>query len=172
MGYSCPVCDDPQADARHLANHLAFTAILGDEDHEAWLDEHAPGWADDGERELAERVTEHAEQREYPQLFEDTTGGGDSPERDGERSGELFEEEGHGGHDHLGHDHRTDDHGHGSHDAGRHDADIPHEQADVPRDPETEAVLEEARELTREMLAEEGDNDAEEDDERGDDTDG
>jgi len=161
MGYSCPVCDDPQADARHLANHLAFTAILGDEDHEAWLDEHAPGWADDGERELAERVTEHAEQREYPQLFEDTTGGGDSPERDGERSGELFEEEGHSGHDHLGHDH-----GHGTHDHGHEPSGdgVPHEQADVPRDPETEAVLEEARELTREMLA---DEQADRDDEDG-----
>lgn len=168
MGYACPVCDDPQSDARHLANHLAFTAILGNEDHEAWLDEYAPGWADDGERELAERVTEHAKQREYPQLFEDTTGqGGGGPERDGERSGELFEEEGHAGHDHLGRGHDL-----GSHDAGRHDADIPHEQADVPRDPETEAVLEEARELTREMLAEEDDDAAEEDDEPGGDADG
>lgn len=151
MGYACPVCDDPQSDARHLANHLAFTAILGDEDHEAWLDEHAPGWADDGEQALAERVAEHAEQREYPQLFEDTTGQGDGdPERDDERSGKLFEDEGHEGHDHLGGEH---DHGH-DHGAGP-GADVPHEQADVPRDPETEAVLEEARELTREMLAEE-----------------
>jgi hypothetical protein len=167
MGYACPVCDDPQSDARHLANHLAFTAILGDEAHEAWLDEHAQGWADDGERELAERVTDHAEQREYPQLFEDTTGREDSPERDGDRSGELFEEEGHTGHDHLGrgHEHETHDHGHGT-----HDTDIPHEQADVPRDPETEAVLEEARELTREMLAAE-DADADRDDEPGDDAD-
>jgi len=172
MGYACPVCDDPQSDARHLANHLAFTAILGDEAHEAWLDEHAPGWADDGERELAERVADHAEQREYPQLFEDTTGRG-SPERDGDRSGELFDEEGHGGHDHLGgghdHGHGTGDHGHGTHDARAGDPDVPHEQADVPRDPETEAVLEEARELTREMLAEDDDEAVEKDDEGEDD---
>ena len=149
MGYACPVCDDPQADARHLANHLAFTAILGNADHEAWLDEHVPGWADDGERELAERVADHAEERDYPQVFEDTTGRLESEtEGDDERSGKLFEGEGHEGHDHLGHEHGHDG--------------VPHQQADVPRDPETEAVLEEARELTREMLAEEDGEDADE----------
>ncbi|MFC7176246.1 DUF5810 domain-containing protein [Halosegnis marinus] len=107
MGYACPVCDDPQSDARHLANHLAFTAILGNADHEAWLDEHAPGWADEGERELAERVAAAADEREYPQVFEDTTGRMDSEHGgDDERSGKLFEGEGHEGHDHLsGHDH-------------------------------------------------------------------
>ena len=39
MGYACPVCDHPQADARHLANHLAFTALARGGDHEAWLDD-------------------------------------------------------------------------------------------------------------------------------------
>ncbi|WP_049903969.1 DUF5810 domain-containing protein [Halococcus agarilyticus] len=91
MGYACPVCETPQADARHLANHLAFTALLGDDDHEAWLDEHAPDWADAGEDDLADRVTEYAESAEFPQVFEDTTGhdhrAGDNP-----RPGELFEE--------------------------------------------------------------------------------
>lgn len=159
MGYSCPVCDDPQADARHLANHLAFTAILGDETHEAWLDEHASGWADDGELALAERVVEHADQRAYPQLFEDTTGRSDDAiERDGERSGKLFEEEGHAGHDQLGHDHRPRN-------SSGHGRGVPHEQADVSPDPETEAVLEEARELTREMLTDGDDDGAGEDDE-------
>ncbi len=73
MGYACPVCGDPQADAGHLANHLAFTALLGDGDHESWLDAHAPGWADAGEAELADRVVEHADEREFPQVFEDTS---------------------------------------------------------------------------------------------------
>ncbi|WP_424000767.1 DUF5810 domain-containing protein [Haloarcula salina] len=87
MGYACPVCDDPQADARHLANHLAFTAMTGGDDHEAWLDEHVPGWGQLGEDELSEEVVDHAEETEFPQVFEDTV----------DRSG--------GGHDH--------DHGHG-----------------------------------------------------------
>jgi hypothetical protein len=89
MGYACPVCGDPQADGEHLANHLAFTAMLGDADHEDWLDEHAPEWADTDPAELAGRVTDHADEREFPQVFEDTTDG----------------------HDHDGHSH--DGHGHG-----------------------------------------------------------
>lgn len=149
MGYACPVCDDPQVDARHLANHLAFTAILGDEEHEAWLDEHAPDWADDGEQELAQKVREFADEDEYPQVFEDTTG--ERPDRDGGRSGELFDSEGHA-HDHS-HDHSP------SH---SHDQQLP-PQADIEMDEDTEAVLEEARELTKEMLAEEEESDEETD---------
>lgn len=78
MGYACPVCGDPQIDAAHLANHLAFTAMLGDDDHGAWLDQYAPGWAEAGEAELAERVVDRAEPVEFPQVFEDTVGGGDA----------------------------------------------------------------------------------------------
>lgn len=148
MGYACPVCDDPQVDARHLANHLAFTAILGREDHEAWLDEHTPGWADEGEAELADRVAVHAAEREYPQVFEDTTD--HAHDHDADRSGQLFDGEGHEGHDHLDAERAS---GRGA-PAGS-DGEIRHERADVPRDPDTEAVLEEARELTREMLSEE-----------------
>jgi len=77
MGYSCPVCGDPQADDVHLANHLAFTAIARGGDHEAWLDESVPEWGGMGESELAEAVADHAEETEYPQVFEDTTGGHD-----------------------------------------------------------------------------------------------
>jgi len=86
MGYACPVCDDPQADATHLANHLAFTALTGGDDHEAWLDEHVPAWGQHGETELAAEVVDHADQREFPQVFEESgTGdqdhahGGDMP---------------------------------------------------------------------------------------------
>jgi hypothetical protein len=74
MGYVCPVCEDPQADGHHLANHLAFTAMLGDDAHAAWLDEHAPEWADSDPDALADTVVEDAEETEYPQVFEDTTG--------------------------------------------------------------------------------------------------
>jgi hypothetical protein len=72
MGYACPVCETPQSDGEHLANHLAFAAILGDADHESWLDEHAPGWNEEGPDELAPRITEYADEEEYPQVFEDT----------------------------------------------------------------------------------------------------
>jgi hypothetical protein len=68
MGYACPVCDDPQADATHLANHLAFTALTGGDDHEAWLDEHVPAWGQHGETELAAEVVDHADEREFPQV--------------------------------------------------------------------------------------------------------
>jgi hypothetical protein len=149
MGYECPVCGTPQADARHLANHLAFTAVLGREDHEAWLDEHAPGWSEAGEAELAPRVAEHAPETEFDQLFEDTAGGlegrEDPAEPAEERSGALFDE--------LPTSPEHD------HDQGRTHA--PREShlaggVDEERlDPETRAVIEEARDLTREMLADE-----------------
>ena len=141
MGYECPVCATPQADARHLANHMAFTAVLGSEEHEAWLDEHAPGWSETGEAELAPRVAEHAPEGEFEQVFEDTVGGleeSDPTDPLEERSGALFDDE--AGHAHgRGHEH---DHG---------------PRAGTGPDPEeldeeTREVLEEAREMTREML--------------------
>lgn len=61
MAYACPVCEEPQADGEHLANHLAFSALLGRSEHADWLDEHAPDWGDDDPESLAERVTPHAE---------------------------------------------------------------------------------------------------------------
>jgi hypothetical protein len=63
MAYSCPVCDAVEADAEHLANHLAVTASLRKGDHAAWLDEHAPGWPNHSPSELATTVSEHAEER-------------------------------------------------------------------------------------------------------------
>ncbi|MFB6128718.1 MAG: DUF5810 domain-containing protein [Halorhabdus sp.] len=66
MGYACPVCEAPQVDARHLANHLAFTALLGDDDHEAWLETHASGWEQKDDEALAEAVVEYAEEVDLP----------------------------------------------------------------------------------------------------------
>jgi hypothetical protein len=83
MGYACPVCEDPQADAEHLANHLAFTAMLGDAEHEAWLETHAPDWDEESPADLAEIVADEAEEREFPQVFEDTTDGHDHDHGDG-----------------------------------------------------------------------------------------
>ena len=144
MGYACPVCSDPQADGGHLANHLAFTAMLGDDAHEAWLDEHVPDWGKMGETELADAATEEVEAVEFPQVFEDTVGGlddgGDPP---AERSGALFDDAGHE-HDHAGRAHadRVRDRG----------------GAGEPTDEETAAILEEAREMTRRMLEDDGED--------------
>ncbi|WEL16410.1 Uncharacterized protein SVXHr_0225 [Halorhabdus sp. SVX81] len=60
------MCEQPQVDARHLANHLAFTALLGDDDHERWLAEHAPGWDQEDDEGLADRVRKHAEEVDVP----------------------------------------------------------------------------------------------------------
>lgn len=88
MGFSCPVCGDPQADGVHLANHLAITALTRGGDHERWLDEQVPEWEQLGEEKLAEKLRELADETEYPQVFEDTT---DQHDHDG------------------GHDHHSDD---------------------------------------------------------------
>ena len=161
MGYACPVCSDPQADAGHLANHLAFTAMLGDDDHEAWLDEHVPAWAETGEAELADAVADLVDETEFPQLFEDTAGGLEDGSTDppGERSGALFDDA-----DTRGESARDTGHGH-DHGAG-HDHDLRDDARDRggavdtsgPIDDEAAAVLEEARELTRRMY-EEGESD-------------
>jgi len=74
MGYACPVCGDPQSDATHLANHLAFTALVRGGDHEDWLDENVPEWESLDESTLGERLVDIAEETDYPQVFEDTTG--------------------------------------------------------------------------------------------------
>lgn len=135
MGYECPVCGVPQADAKHLANHLAFTAVIHDGDeHEVWLDEHVPGWGERGERELAEAVVEHAADADYPQVFEDTVGSEGEHQHDEERSGKLFEDD--HGHPH-GHDHAGAQGGIG-------------ERGPDPStlDPEARSIVEEAQELT------------------------
>ncbi|EMA19672.1 DUF5810 domain-containing protein [Haloarcula argentinensis] len=138
MGYACPVCDDPQADDVHLANHLAFTAMTGGDDHEAWLDERVPEWGQLGEDELSTEVVEYAEETEFPQVFEDTV----------DRS-----DDGHS-HDHA--------HGHGHGDLPQ-GADR-HRGSNALSDHDSE-VLAEARDLTREMLR---DSDDETDSDAGD----
>lgn len=82
MGYECPVCEIPQADGGHLANHMAFTALVHEGDHEVWLDEAVPEWSEMGEDELAEVLIERAEETEFPQVFEDTTAGHEHHDHD------------------------------------------------------------------------------------------
>jgi hypothetical protein len=91
MGYECPVCEIPQSDGGHLANHMAFTAIIHGDEHEEWLDENVPDWSDLGEDELADAVVAHTEEAEFPQVFEDTTET-HGHDHDNERSGQLFED--------------------------------------------------------------------------------
>jgi hypothetical protein len=69
MAFACPVCDVVEADAEHLANHLAVTASLHERDHAAWLDEHAPDWPEQSPSELGATAVEHAEER----VLEDET---------------------------------------------------------------------------------------------------
>jgi len=122
MGYRCPVCDHPQSDADHLANHLAFTAIARGGDHEEWLDAHVPDWGDLDPASLGERVTEHAAGAEFPQVFEDTT-----PDAGGTEA----------------------DHGHDSASGGDPLLDEARSRAAGAVSDDAEEVLEEARELTR-----------------------
>ncbi|QLH76161.1 hypothetical protein HZS55_02065 [Halosimplex rubrum] len=145
MGYACPVCGDPQTDAEHLANHLAFTAMLRGGDHEAWLDDRVDDWAEMDPPDLAERVVDHADEAEFPQVFEDTTGGD--------------HDSGHG-HDH-GHQHgggnRGDGRGPGAADAVENAA--PGGVADLDEfEGETDDVLAEAKELTRRRRENAGDD--------------
>lgn len=58
MGYRCPVCETPQPDAEHLANHVAFTGLMGDGDHERWLDEHVTDWAAHDPESLGETLAD------------------------------------------------------------------------------------------------------------------
>jgi len=135
MGYSCPVCDDPQADGVHLANHLAITAMTRGGAHEQFLDDTVPGWQELGEDELAERLRGAAEETDYPQVFEDTTD-----------------------HDH---EHSHDHHG-GTNTGQRSASPVPFE-TEIPDDPSEDdagEILEEAMELTRKRREHTEDSDA------------
>lgn len=142
MGYSCPVCGDPQADGVHLANHLAFTALVRGGEHEVYLDDHVPEWAEMDETELAAELTQEADETEYPQVFEDTTGRahdhGESREHD----------HSHGG----GHGHRHGQERSQEHTRRTDQGTLPDGFADTELtgdDVDTASILQEAKELTR-----------------------
>jgi hypothetical protein len=132
MGYACPVCETPQRDAEHLANHLAFTAMLHGDAHESWLDDHAPGWNEEGVDELAPVVAEYATEADYDEVFEESVPEGAARDRE----------------DHA-HDHQRPSTG-AAFDAGG-----------VNTDADTQRALAEAREMTRAMLEGEGEDDGE-----------
>jgi len=70
MGYECPVCGVEEADGEHLANHLAFTALVRGGDHESWLEETVPDWEDRDPESLAPEVTPHATETETETVTE------------------------------------------------------------------------------------------------------
>jgi hypothetical protein len=129
MGYACPVCEVPHADEEHLANHLAFTAMLHSDEHEDWLDEHAPDWESMDAAGLAPLVADVVPEAELDESFEDTT------------------------HDHNhGHDH-------GQQSTGFDDGTVEqfgHGQ-ETPTE-EQARIIEEARELTRKMYEDDSDD--------------
>lgn len=127
MGYECPVCESVQVDAVHLANHIAFTAMIHNDEHEAWLDEHADGWSSWTEAELAETVLNHANEVSIPDLTE----------RVDFQESALEHDHSHG-HEHGGHIHN--DHGHG---------------VCTTLDQEAQEIIEEAKELTEKRRSQE-----------------
>lgn len=149
MGYSCPVCGDPQADGIHLANHLAFTAIARGGEHETWLEEHVSGWEGMDDEELASEVHPLADETEYPHVFEDTTDQYEA--KDGTGPDHTYDT----GHDHThstGHDRDTLDSSAGHHGESPTPAEDLPDNVAVPADEideKVEDVLERARELTR-----------------------
>ncbi|SFR30609.1 MULTISPECIES: DUF5810 domain-containing protein [Halorubrum] len=152
MGYACPVCDTPQRDGEHLAHHLAFTAMLHGGDHESWLDERVDDWSEREPTALAAEVTPHAEDAEYDEVFEDTVPRG-RPDVGMGSGGEAASS------DH-GHDHgRGSAHDHGADPDPAPDAGVP--DPDAVDDPTVAEALREARELTREGAADDGDAGAE-----------
>ena len=127
MGYACPVCDAEQADAEHLANHLAITASLGRAEHREWLEEHAPDWSDCSPEELGEIVAQYAPEIDTPE-FESASHGHDHGRPGGLEEGLARQSRQPGRGDQLG----------GRSGRGGMSA-------------EAETALEEARELTRKM---------------------
>lgn len=134
MGYACPVCEERQVDAEHLANHVAFTAILRGGNHETWLDDHVPEWDERSPATLGSAIAEFAES--FEMAVPDDSSHSRSRDRSKERSRLGIEER-------AGSSRDTEATG---------PAEKPGERAKEVS-PEDEAVLETARELTRRMLA-------------------
>lgn len=130
MSYLCPVCAAPFGGGKPLADHLAVTAILHGGDHETWLNDTVADWASLSRADLGERVVDHAETADD--------------------------------HDHIG-EHSHSDHEH-SHSDPEPASGLPNgiDAAGSRReaggntavDADAQAIIDEARELTREMQGE------------------
>lgn len=156
MGYLCPVCETPQQDSEHLANHVAITAMVRDEAHAAWLDAHVDGWRDASPNELAGELVDHVDPVDYDEAaVEHADFPGSATSEGGGHDGEDGLEHGHG--DGHGHDGSGPSHGR---DPDRPSADAhPGSPADVDGDvdseqfdDEVEEIIEEALEMTRQQF--------------------
>lgn len=95
MAFRCPVCASLEVDGEHLANHLAFTAVIRGDDHEGWLDEHVSGWSEMGPGELAPLVVEAVPAVDVPEVdAEDADGGGGHAHEGGGRLEEALARQG------------------------------------------------------------------------------
>lgn len=159
MGYACPVCGTPQQDAEHLANHLAITGMVRDEEHRDWLDEHAEGWRERSPAELGDVVAAEVESVDYdraaveradlPADADRVMDDGDGRARDHDHTDGPGHAHGHDHTDGAGHDH---DHAHRGPAAGV-DPEAARERASADNlDEDVEEILEEARELTRQQF--------------------
>jgi hypothetical protein len=110
------------------------------DDHEAWLDDHIPAWAESGEADLAAEVADLAPEVAYDQVFEDT----------------VHAHGGAGAHEHG-------DGSHTDHPSRQRPSGVDPEAAAMggeTLDEEAQAILDEARGLTAAMLDEDdGDED-------------
>ena len=143
MGYLCPVCEEPFGDEGQCANHLAVTAILHGGPHETWLaeavDEHRADPVDDWESvpraDLAEIVADCAEEttdHDHPGDHTHPVGEGHAVD-DGQPVNEQSVTGGHEG-------------------ATQGQPAITESNAETAQlDADAQAILDEARELTREM---------------------
>ncbi|GAB3698652.1 hypothetical protein GCM10028858_11990 [Halorubrum pallidum] len=124
--------------------------MLHGDDHAEWLDDHVADWADRDPDGLAAEVTEHAEAAEYHEVFEDTVDRGRPDVDVGAHAGRARGDHAHDGRGHA----------HGS----AASPGVVDESGAT--DPETAEALEEAKEMTREMLS---DGSADDDDANRDD---
>ena len=132
MSYLCPVCAAPFGGGEPLADHLAVTAILHGGDHEAWLDDTVADWDGLSRATLGERVIDHAETTDDHEHVGEHEHGGDHSHSEPEPASGLPN-----GIDAAG--------------AGRNGGAL---DADTAVDADAQAIIEEARELTREMAGE------------------
>jgi len=98
MGYLCPVCEEPFGDEGQCANHLAVTAILHGDSHETWLAdavadrELVDDWESVPREELAtivadraEETTDHDHPGDHTHPVGEGHGVGDGQPADGDR---------------------------------------------------------------------------------------
>lgn len=137
MGFACPVCETPQADLEHLANHLAITAMLGRDDHAAWLDDHDPEWADRSPEALGAAIEDDVEAVETESTTGETSGER-AHDHDEPRPGDLFDDESGTGIEHSGRERGA-------------------------ANGEASQILEEAREMTERMVQDTAESDEDED---------